>query len=351
MTNSGFPAYFTCDDFDLTRLSAPQPTICAINSCSTTLDSVPFRNGRLPFCPTHGIRLHSKTFDYYDVHNLRAAQLRNFIVRCDLASKVALGATQKAESHRLGYEMSEDALSWNVFVSLAEAGKLRDAAEFLIGGKIEEEPNLYLWGERVDVKGEASGARYRHLDETRGKLEDDIRRFKTEPDIMLILEGRIVICIEAKFGSGNPLAHLGMSRAGEKPTDRDGLLRRYLDRAGEWTRRDLNRDRIGDILQFHSQLFRNVVFASEMANHGNWYVVNLMSDTQRKLGRTTDRYSFDDPVPHVRSYLSSNCKNRFNFRTWEALYREVIKNNQGLEQLAEYIRVKSAHYERAFDLE
>jgi hypothetical protein len=343
------PPYFSCDDFDLTRVKARNPTMCPINSCSTKLISVPHRRGQLPFCLTHGIRLHSNTFVYYNVaQNLGDARLRNLIVRFDLARKVALGSAEKAESHRLGYEMSEDALSWNVFVSLAEAGKLRSAAKFLIDRDIGEEPDLYLWGERVDVKGGASGC-YQKFVDSRRNLENDIPRFKTEPDIMLVLHGRIVICIEAKFGSGNPLAHLGTGKAGEKPTDRDGLLGRYLDRASERTKRDIDRDGIREI--FHSQLFRNVVFASEMANGGDWHVVNLMSDTQRKLGRTTDKYSFDDPRPHVRSYLRSNCRERFHFRTWEELYGKVVRNTQGLSQLDAYIRTKSAHYKRAFDLE
>jgi hypothetical protein len=346
------PPYFTFDDFDLTRVKARNPAACPIKLCSTALIPVGYRRGELPFCVTHGIRLHSKTFAYCnDAQNLDDARLRNFIVRRDLAGKVALESKQKAESHRLGYEMSEDALSWNVFVSLAEAGKLRSAAEFLIGRDIGGEPDLYLWGARVDVTGEASGCRFRPLDLTRGNLERDIKRFKTEPDIMLVLHGRIVICIEAKFGSGNPIAHGGRSKAGEKPTDRDGLLRRYLDptRTSARTRRDIDCDGIEGI--FHSQLFRNVVFASEMANAGDWYVVNLVSATQWKVGRTGDKYSFDDPRPHVRSYLRSDRQNQFDFRTWEELYRKVVRNNQGLARLDSYIRTKSAHYEPAFDVE
>jgi len=58
---------------------------------------------------------------YSDIPRLELHRLEQaFIVRCDLAREVALGSAQKAESHRLRYEMSEDALSWNVFVSLAE---------------------------------------------------------------------------------------------------------------------------------------------------------------------------------------------------------------------------------------
>lgn len=348
MPNSVCPPYFSWEDFDLARAKARNPTMCPISSCSTKLTSVSYRKGQLPFCLTHGIRLHSNTFAYHNVdQNLGDARLRNFIVRPDLAEKVALGSQQKAESHRLGYEMSEDALSWNVFVSLAEAGKLRSAADFLIGCDIGGDPDLYLWGERIDVRGVASGY-YQQLANTRRLLENGIARFKTEPDIMLVLEGRVVICIEAKFGSGNPLAHHGKSKAGEKPTDRDGLLRRYLDPAGVTTRRNIDRVGIGEI--FHSQLFRNLVFACEMANGSEWHVVSLMSDTQRKFGKTTNMYSFDDPRPHVRSYLRRDCQNRFHFQTWEELYGKLIKNSQELAQLATYVRTKSAHYQRAFDL-
>ena len=350
MPNSACPPCLNCNDFDSALIKARNPTRCPIKLCSTRLITVPYRTRKLPFCAAHGIRLHSKTFAYYNVnHNLGDAQLRNFIVRRDLATEVAVGSKQKAESHRLGYEMSEDALSWNVFVSLADAGKLRSTTALLIGRDIGEEPDLYLWGIRVDVRGGASGSPYRPLDLTRANLERDIARFKTEPDIMLVLNGRIVICIEAKFGSGNPLAGLGRSKSGEKPTDRDGLLGRYFYRASERTQSAIDRNGIGEI--FHSQLFRNVVFASEMANGSDWYVVNLMSDTQRKLGKTTDKYSFDDPRPHVRSYLRGDFGERFHFRTWEELYRGLVRNTDGLGRLDAYIRTKSAHYERAFDVD
>jgi hypothetical protein len=154
----------------------------------------------------------------------------------------------------------------------------------------------------------------------------------TEPDIMLVLGERIIICIEAKFGSGNPLAHPGTSKPSEKPTDRGGLLRRYLDRASARIQRIIHRDRIG--LIFHSQLFRNVMFASEMADKCEWPVVSLMSDTQRKTGRATHSCSFDDPGPHVRPYLGSDCLNRFHFRTWEGLYPNLIAKTEGLRSLA-----------------
>lgn len=355
MSKPDFSSLFTCEDFDLTRVKARNPTMCPVKSCSTKLSMVPYRKRDLPFCSTHGIRLHSKTFVYRNgTLGLRDASLRNFMVRLDLAKEVALQSGQKAETSRLGYEMSEDALTWNVFVSLAEAGVLREAAHFLIGRDIGGEPDLYLWGQRVDVNGGTSGPPFPQLDKTRRKLEGGIGRFKTEPDIMFVLNDRLIICIEAKFGSGNPLAYPGRSKAGDKPTDRDGLIERYLDQASPRTKEAIDRNGIGET--FHSQLFRNVVFASEMASGGEWHVVNLVSETlardpQGKLREASDRYSFDDPRPHVRLYLRSDYQSRFHFNTWEGLYVKVVRNAPRLAPLGTYIRTKSAHYERAFRLE
>src|SRR5439155_27287152 len=104
-----------------------------------------------PYCPSHGIRLHAGTFVYWNgAKPAQDARLRNFRVQRDLAMEIALESSSKAEKHRLGYEMSEDALSWNVFVALAEAKKLREAASFLTGRNVGAETDLYLWGERVD---------------------------------------------------------------------------------------------------------------------------------------------------------------------------------------------------------
>jgi hypothetical protein len=52
----------------------------------------------------------------------------------------------KAETHRLGYENSEDALTWNVFRSLQEAERLGIGAAALASVESRAEPTLYLWG-------------------------------------------------------------------------------------------------------------------------------------------------------------------------------------------------------------
>jgi hypothetical protein len=131
---------------------------------------------------------------------------RNFIVREDLLESIVLVPRGKPESYRLGSEMSEDALTWNVFVHLAETNGLRTAAEHLTGRPLSGEPDLYLWGQHIDVSSVVRGV-YVPLNHVRDCLEKTIRGFRTESDIMLVVQGEMVICIEAKFGSGNTLAH------------------------------------------------------------------------------------------------------------------------------------------------
>jgi len=342
--------YFGYKDFDVSRVKSQYPDGCPVKDCSTKLVKIRYGKSDKQFCPTHGIRLHSKTFVYWngDEHK-DEARLRNFRIRPDLACKIAMHSVGKAESHRLGYEMSEDALTWNVFVGLATAGKLRHAVHFLTGRHIDAEPSLYLWGALIDVKGNKP-EHFQPLDTIRAKLEEpDIRYFKTEPDVMLVLNKQLVICVEAKFGSGNSLTHEGKARDGHKPTDREGLLGRYLDKASAETQRIIDRDAIGE--KFYSQLFRNIVFASEMANGCEWHVTNLVSKTQWKSGRDSNQDPFLDPQASVRSYLHQDRRQCFSFVTWEELYRALIKDDPALRLLNNYVCSKSAHYLRAFDLD
>lgn len=296
--------------------------------------------------PDHGIRLHSRTFVYWNGPDRNdEARLRNFIVGHDLVRTIALPKGMKVEAHRLA--ICEDALSWNVFVSIARAGKMREAAQLLTGRSLRSEPDLYLWGHWIDDPNGKHGL-HEGLREVRKRLEPDIRPFVTEPDIMLVAEGEILICIEAKFGSGNPLAHDSKPKEGEKPTSRDGLLARYLgDGTSDRTRRRILQDRIGPTLR--TQLFRNVVFASEMAGDMPWHVVNLVSSTQG-VGPDDKYKSYADPTSEVRGYLHADCADSFTFRTWEGLHAGLIDGAPDLAPLNKYLRSKSAHYRPAFSL-
>ena len=338
-------------DFDSDRVTPGYRDGCPVKACSTSLSRIPFgKRSPALFCPKHGIRLHSDTFVYWngpDKEARNTAALRNFQVRPDLAVRIALNSKHKAETHRLSFEMSEDALSWNVFVALAEARKLRDVVTFLTGYNVEKEPSLYLWGRLVDLT-EARSQGFEPLDRVRATLEKDIRRFNTEPDIMLVFDTKLIVCIEAKFGSGNPLAYESTVQPGDKPTGRQALISRYLVGAGKTTQGIIDRRQIGEV--FNSQLFRNVVFASEMADGADWHVVNLVSKTQWSTDKKSKHSSYDDPATRVQRYLREDVRDRFTYRTWEDLYSSVIKPDIQLKGLDDYMRSKSAHFRRAFAL-
>lgn len=359
MTDTPFATRSSCfdsfgyEDFDPERVRALSDwKKCPIGGCD--LDAITIgvkRRSRIPVCATHGIRLHAGTFVYWNgMENEVAARLRNIQMRPDLAKKFVEGKTGKVESGRLGYEMSEDALSWNVFVGLKEGGGLGKAVSHLCGAMPSREPDLYLWGFGIVDRAEPPRT-FSPLDEVRGCLEEGIRKFVTEPDIMLVVPGELLVCIEAKFGSGNPLAHPGKNAEGEKPTDVDGLLDRYLSPKAEAARSAIDRAEVKAPL--HTQLFRNVVFASEMAALAgirDWRVVNLVGKTlweAKKVKKQSAGYSLEDPTPEVKRYLRAGHHHRFSFRSWEGLFGDVLKN---IPAVASYVASKSAHFRPAFNL-
>lgn len=343
---SACETHFHFDDFDEHRLNVGK---CPVRDCAAELIDVATGRSKKPWCPVHGIRLHSNTFVYWNgPQQIDESRLRNFIVRPDLVRAIALRKGMKVESHRLGYEMSEDALSWNVFVSLAASSQLRATAQFLTGRSLRTEPELYLWGRRIDSQG-GNDALYAPLQKVRHALESGIHPFVTEPDIMLVADGEILICIEAKFGSGNPLAHDSKLQTGDKPTSRDGLLQSYLgDNTSPRTKAIVRAEMIGP--HPRSQLLRNVVFASEMAGDTPWHVVNLVSTTLSVGGRDDPTKSYADPTDEVCGYLRGDHQHCFTYRSWEGLHASVVRDQADLAALDRYLRGKSAHYRRAFEL-
>lgn len=244
--------------------------------------------------------------------------------------------------------MSEDALTWNVFVGFARRQTLHRLLNYLTGRNETEEPELYLWGKRIFSLGPPTNESYGPLSNFRLKFEPDIRGFHTEPDVILTIPKKLTVCVEAKFASGNTLSDGKLARPGEKPTDREGLIQRYIVPSRSHTHDCISRDALGQTI--HSQLFRNIICASEMAAGAEWHVANLVSQTQWKHPRATNSYSFENPEPAIRGYLKDDKKNCFSFRTWESIYSALVDGDPQLEDVANYMRKKSAHYRPAFNL-
>ena len=103
---------------------------------------------------------------------------------------------KKYDKERIGYEKSEDALTWNVFVTLQKAGGLKAIASLISDKSCEEEPELILWGYNLK-----DGSPIKELESFRKKFESQIG-VPTEPDIIL-KTAKEVFLIEAKFCSPN----------------------------------------------------------------------------------------------------------------------------------------------------
>jgi len=326
---------------------------CPVKGCTTTLHKVPYRKWLMDYCPIHKIRIHraSRTFVYYnddDVASKTTAPLRNILFEKDYFHSSFLGNPDKAETTRFCNETSEDALTWNVFTSLAQAGKLLNVAFQLAPfTNVDREPELYLWGLRVDVKQRTKPDLFQPLSDARNHFEKDIRRYRTEPDIMLYIPGKLLVLIEAKFTSPNTVSDdvsRHSDKAGEKPKSRSGIIERY--KLSKVYGNPLMPEKSGNM--FFSQLYRNLIFAIYMSKQLNvdWAFVNLVCDQQCSLNQSNEKFS--DPTHFIHSILREDLRNHFMRYSWEQLFRDFVHNASQLTTLDEYLLNKSANLRPAF---
>jgi hypothetical protein len=290
---------------------------CCIHDCRERLPRR-HRGQRPHFCPKHGISMSARpTYVYRDAE-------RNFIIGRNIVKRLP-----KVENWRLGFETSEDALSWNVFVSLYALEGLAEAAAQLTGMSPIEEPELYLWGNRIGVE---SGKWERLLD-ARRTLEDGLT-IPTEPDIILRIPGQAIVLIEAKFGSSN-------SRfVGKK--NRFGSVKEFLNRykCKKPATDPLNRQWISEqedamILE---QLCRNAIFADWLASGDEQpFLINLV---RRKA--TNDEGLF-------RQHLAEHGV-QFRVHTWEDLCGLSVVEGKQASVLRHYLQDKTLNLQPAFNL-
>lgn len=292
---------------------------------------------------------------YYNgpsAEDLELAVRRNLMFHEDFYVNHFLGRNNrgnKIESGRLCYENSEDAVTYNVFSGFLTRGDpLKKLASYLTRGDVTDAVELYLWGGKIDLENDRF-LPFGPLSEVRKSLERDIHTFVTEPDIMLIVPKKVLICIEAKLGSKNLTARDAQERPGEKPLSRQGLIQRYCEK-----NTIIHPDEIFDFSSqrqpFYGQIFRNIVFAasmSKLAEIPEWHVVNLRNQHVMHL-----RQGGPEGMPivrNVRSFLQPAYKKRFIHWTWENIFDRVIKEDEQLADLAWYMKTKSLNCGRAFN--
>lgn len=328
------PIPFGAADLDPTCRPTPGPqraVRCYVRGCPNVLKT-PTRQYRGDVCPAHGIRCHlsrgGATYGYRD-------PARNVIVAPGLFASRVVNSPHKYESHRLGYEKSEDALTWNVFRSLQEAGCLHQFARLVTGRDIAAEPMLFLWG--MQSSGDLfapwpllAGARVRfesHL---------PVNRPHTEPDIALYLPGVYLILVEAKFTSPNTASVHGPRKDGRSLTLAE-LLDIYSD--DELRILDLEKARAADRVYY--QLWRNMVFAEWMSLHAG-------QGTRGYLASLTRAGQEGDSCRHFAGLIRGDFTDRFAHVAWEDINALEAVSRPPLARLRRYFQTKTAGLRPAF---
>jgi len=348
---------FCRNDLQRTRLWRGK---CPVKNCAVDIeqDKAPFqkykdRMRHIPFCPEHGIRIHKDSFVYYNgssPDDLITATKRNLMFHSDYYGANFFKKENKMESGRLCYESSEDAVSYNVSTELLSNGAaLKRLVGHITKQYIKDDVDLYLWGGKIDLKNN-SFIQYKPLIDVRKDLEHDIKRFATEPDIILVIPKKILICIEAKHGSKNPIAKEQKEGQGEKPKSKSKLIERYCVKNNI-----IDTSAIFDFSNapklFYEQLFRNIVFAASMAKlegNADWYVVNLRN--QHVMNLKCGKPESMPIMRNIRSILKSKYKKRFTHLTWENIYNHAVKGDYSLANLTWYLKNKSLNCGRAFNI-
>lgn len=303
---------------------------CFIRGCDQYL-LPPMRGFRGEVCGTHGIRCHrSATFSYADPR-------RNVIFDGDLLTRI-IRHPFKFESHRLGSERSEDAVTACVMRSLQEACCLNLIARFVTGLDITDEPTLYLWGLKMS---DDSLTPSDLLVAGRERFERHLpvpNRPKTEPDCKLLLSGHYLILIEAKFCSENLVTYPGQRRSSQSLT-KEELLNIYSD----LSLRIMDRQKAAEADRLHGQLFRNMVFSEYMAQLDN-------PKTQAYLCSLTRAGYEEDACEEFARLIRPEFRGRFCHLTWEEIYTLSTLSWRRLSVLREYMLLKTANLVQAFQL-
>ena len=322
------------DPVVVTDKGPPFRVKCFLRDCREMLRP-PTREFKGDVCRIHGIRTHlsgnSPTFTYRLAH-------RNLITAHRLFSTKLKGHKFKFETHRFGYERSEDCLSWNVFRSLQEAGCLKDVLRFITGLEIHDEPQLYLWG--LSMADDALKP-WPLLLKARERFESrlPVRRPGTEPDISLLIPGKCLALIEAKFTSPNTFYAAGHRRNAQSLT-KDELIEIYQDPALHIL--DVDKAREADRIYY--QLWRNLIFSEWMARQD--------SPTTLAFHANLVRAGYEhDSASHFRQMIRPDFADRFTRLTWEQLYTLAGLRWRKLARLIEYMASKTVNLVPAFSLD
>jgi hypothetical protein len=191
--------------------------------CDRGLKACPVRGcAEASLCPTHRINVHATRGGFTYVYD---DSFRNLLwVEADDRQRLQAILRGKRES-RMGHEHSEDAVTWNVFRFFERHGCLSGAVRRICSCPTVE-PLTIFWTTHGD-----------RLWEPYRLCSDQIPEKATarsESDLILLWEHKLLVVIEAKFRSPNRSGSDAKKRADELRKSHPYIedASRYLDRAG-----------------------------------------------------------------------------------------------------------------------
>lgn len=253
--------------------------------------------------------------------------INNFIVGHELVREAIKGEWGKAETHRLGHENSEDAVTFNVFHFIQKAGELRRVAKLITGHWPSEEPSLFVWGRQVKADGSSSS-----WDQLRTLLNrvEPTHRQQTEPDVCMYVQDWGWIFIEAKFAFGI------------KTPETDAKFEKWVKLYPTHAPALFDRDRISCVRrqEFPEQLLRNIVFA---------HLICRSTDRAQvvSLGRQRDKTPV---IEWVNRCLVRDCSVNVISLNWEQIYSSLPAELDSLKPVRNYFEGKSYSLRRAFNI-
>ncbi len=253
--------------------------------------------------------------------------LGNFIAGRALIGEALAGNWDKAETYRLAQENSDDALTWNVFRSLQEAGELATVIQALTGiTSAAGEPALYVWGRRIDLHGTSAWPALAHA---RSQVEPWGGQ-QTVPDCCLHLPGQAWVFFETTFGSPT----------GTKK--RAGATSAWIERYGRTSPGVFKKNAILATPpgQFPGALLRNVALALRVRQASEEVIVVA-------LVRQEDASSVD-VVAH--RCLQDGLDAKIRMATWEQIYL-ALPQRRALDRMRHYLEHKSYGLRPAFSIQ
>lgn len=230
------------------------------------------------------------------------------------------------DAARFGNENSEAALTWNVFRTLQEVGRLGAVIRALTGFDPATEPDLFYGGRRITLE---TADAWEELSTTLARLEPDVTPHVT-PDVSLHVPGFGWILIEASFGPS--------SDAFDDPAGIEEFLGRYASACPGLF--DVERIRSTRLRDVPPLLLRTLAIVHSLrAGRERAVVVALVRESETA-----------DVERRVDRCLAGSADVEFHRVTWESLYRSLDADDPALEPLRRYLEDKSFGLRPAFAL-